>query len=375
MKPYEGYAKGNIVEVVDGDNILATGTIVRTGSNHAAVVSEMGGTYDVPYDLLRMANHTRRAAKEIIREEEHEGRKFVLVKEESNKDGQLAVQFKVLLDDKPISESEELVTNVYDQENGWSAPDDFDENKLDLIKSTYESGFDLLVDSYANIEQSITDTQQEQAEAELETPAEPQGEPAFAPGAEPAEEPTPEGGLGGAAGAAPAAEPAPEDAGAAAGGPEAQAAPAGEPAAATAASLERPTFARSVVGSKINWTRNGLMDYLATDGQTYEVEYAVTEYADERRGYDVEFESEDMSDEMVDQEGDAIRDQVIDHAIANKKQAKTASTELLRNPQHRINPLLRQEMARKGIDSATTNDLELADALKDFDFGEPTPKN
>ena len=302
MKPYEGYAKGNIVEVVDGEDVLVTGTIVRTGSNHAAVVMESGESYDVPYDLLRLAGHTHRAAKEIIREEEHEGRKFVLVKEESNKDGQLAVQFKVLLDDKPISESEELITNVYDQENGWSAPDDFDENKLDLIKSTYESGFDLLVDSYSNIEQSITNTQREQAEAEAETPAEPQGEPAFAPGAEPVEEPPMGGGAGAPAGGSEVPEEAPaEPEGAAAGGPEAQAAPAGEAPAGepTAASLDRPTFARSVL----------------------------------------------------------------------------SSTELLRNPQHRINPVLREEMARRGIDSSATNDLELADELKDFDFGAPAPKN
>jgi hypothetical protein len=289
MKPYDGYKRGQLVDIADGEDFVARGTIVSIGSEHATVTLATGASYDVPYQLLRQSSLAKQAAAEVIREEEKDGKIFTLVKEETSKDGKLAVQFKVLLDNEPISESEELVTNVYDVENGWSAPDDFDENKVDLIKSTYESGFDLVVDSYGKIEQNIMNVQQTPAEA---IPAEPQGTPAFAPGAEPAEIPEE------------------TDSGNLAGGPEAAASPAGEsgdelpaeapetsaepeaPGEATAASLLRQSFARTVL----------------------------------------------------------------------------SSNELLRNPQHRLNPVLRAEMDRRGIDSGKTNDLELAEELKDFDF-------
>lgn len=320
MDGYNNFVRGSLVDVVDDDgSILTTGTVIRTGSRHVAVTTEEGETHDVPLAMVRQAGLSKQANKEVLKEEEREGRKFTLVREEQNKDGQLSVVFKVFLNDKPISESEELITNVYDAENGWSAPDDFDENKLDLIKSTYESGFDLIVDSYENIEQAISETTAIPEGGE--EPVEPQGKPAFAPGTGPAagaasdmggagaggdmggagEEPPAEGGEAGAEGEA-------EDTV----GPEPHAAPAGETPAeapaeaageATAASLERRSFARSIICTR-----------------------------------------------------------------------KIAS-ELLRNPQHRINPVLRSEMERRGIDSGSTNDLELADELRDFDFGEPAPKD
>ena len=59
------------------------------------------------------------------------------------------------------------------------------------------------------------------------------------------------------------------------------------------------------------------------------------------------------------------------YKLGSRKQAN----ELLRNPQHRINPILRAEMDRRHIDSSETNDLELAEDLKDFDFGTPAPHN
>ena len=44
------------------------------------------------------------------------------------------------------------------------------------------------------------------------------------------------------------------------------------------------------------------------------------------------------------------------------------------NPQHRLNPILREEMGRRGIDSGNTNDLELSKKLKNFDYGGPSKK-
>ena len=375
MQSYTGFTQGQAVDLVDSGEILARGTIIRTGSAHACVTFDDGQTYDVPYDMLRQAGQVRTAAKEVLREEEQDGRVFQLVKEESNKDGRLAMQFKVFMGDQVISESEELVTNVYDQENGWSAPDDFDENKVDLIKSTYESGFDLLVDSYANIEQSITNVQAEQAEADA-VPAEPAGEPAFAPGASPA----PEGGAGGDAGGGEAGEGAmPEEGGDAAGGPEAAAAPAGEPAEApepageaTAASLERRSFARSVLSARdtdaaievraddllfqISQLGGGVYDRspIGRDG-------LVALHKGTRKVW--EGPKEQMASYLTD-----MLNSIKKYRLGSRKHG---SAELLRNPQHRINPILRQEMDRRGIDSASTNDLELADSLKNFDFGTP----
>ena len=300
MKDFELYTQGSRVNILDIDDraILATGTVISQGSNHARITTDAGASYDIPYDMLSPLK-TCQASAEVIKEEERDGHKFTLVKEESNKDGELTMQFKVLVDgaSEPISVSEELVTNVYDQENGWSAPDGFDENKAELIKSTYESGFDVIVDSYNNIAKQITDTKA--VEEQAEQPAEPQGEPAFAPGAEPA--PTPVD-MGGGEGADmgegvidEGAEVAPE--GDLAGGPEAQAAPAGETGEVAAASLHRPSFSRSILSGKVQ------------------------------------------------------------------------ASELLNNPAHRLNPILRKELDRRGVDGAELNDLELAALLKDFDWG------
>ena len=39
------------------------------------------------------------------------------------------------------------------------------------------------------------------------------------------------------------------------------------------------------------------------------------------------------------------------------------------NPEHRLNPALREEMKRRNIDSGDTHDIELSERLKDFDYG------
>jgi len=375
MKPYEEYNPGQVVEVVDGDDLLGKGTVIRTGSLHAAVTLDNGESYDVPYDMLRRAGLVRRAAAEVLREEERDGRKFSLVKEEANKDGQLTMQFKVFMGDKAISESEALVTNVYDTENGWSAPDDFDENKVDLIKSQYESGFDLLVDSYTNIEQTVMEGQAEAAAQEDATPPEPEGEPAFAPGAEPSDGGDIGGDMGGGALMDGAGEEEIVDEGNLAGGPDAAAAPAGEaatpaeaPGEATAASLERRSFARSVVSAKnedesIMQKASGLTARIAQlGGGTYIPAIEATGMSTVHKGSRLMWSG---SKEKLGSYLNTTLNSIKKYRLGSRKQ----SSELLRNPQHRINPILRQEMARRGIDSGATNDLELADELKNFDFG------
>ena len=291
--PYEIFKKGSIVDVHDiDDTFLTQGTIVQQGTAFARVVAANGESYDFPYPMLRQAGLKKNAGVETIKEEDKEGKKFALVKEEQNTDGQLSVVYRILVDDKPIQESEEIILNQYDPEFGWSEPDDFDESKVDLLKSTYESGFDLLVESYGNIEKNIMEAPN--APAEPTTPAEPTGKPAFAPGTEPS--PSDTGDIGGMVDDSFADAPAmPEEA------------PAEMPAEAPApeaevvgASLEKTSFARSILASADNRLHN--------------------------------------------------------------------------NPQHRINPLLRKKMDEMGIDSGNMNDIELANALKDYNFGDGAPK-
>jgi hypothetical protein len=294
---YDEYKKGTVVDVLDEDgSVLCSGTITAQGTAFATVVTQTGASYDIPYPMLRKAAGIKKTAgNEGIKEEDNEDHHFVLSKEEENKDGVMSVKYKLLVDDEVVSESEEIVMNVYDSEFGWSEPDDFDENKVELLKSTYESGFDLIVESFANIEKHIIKTQEEAAKPK--SPKTPEGTPAFVPGVTPKK---------------PVEKEEEPETGNEAAGPEAKAEPAGEEAETekpqeettevVGASLERPSFARSILAAK--------------------------------------------------QEDDRLHN----------------------NPQHRINPLVIQMMKNKGIASGDTNDLELADALKNYDFGDAPPK-
>lgn len=298
MNYYNIFKRGTVVDIhADDDTFIARGTIITAGTAHASIITQEGESADVPYANLRQAGLTKQATIEHVKEEEKDGHTFVLAKEETNKDGVLSVIYRVLVDDKPISESEEIIMNVYDTETGWSAPDDFDENKVELLRSTYESGFDLLVESYSNIAENL----QQPVTPDLpKEPEEPEGKPAFAPGVSPA---GPVDETGGATDqAAPGmdgiegmADEVPEDAGA----PEDTGSAAAEPAGEVVSSSR--SFARSVLGSK----------------------------------------------------GD---------------------NRLHNNPQHRLNPFLRAEMDRRGIDSGNTNDIELAEKLKSFDYSGAAPK-
>ena len=317
---YANHYAGQQVSVVDdADNILFAGIITKIGSINACINDSVTGhNYDVPYSMIyahntattKQAFLTKQAQAEIISETEKEGKQFVLVKNESNIDGSLSVAYEVRVDDAIIWESETITTNVYDVENGWSAPDDFDDNKLDLIQQSAEAGFDMVVDSYTNmisiVEESaqvVGDPLAEGAPGEVAI-----GEPAFA---EDAAE------LGGGGGATmiggdadidmageegevvgedgSAGDVVDAEAESAVGGPEAF----GQEPVEVVTSLERPSFARSIISS--------------------------TE--------------------------------------------KTSSDDRLHgNPQHRLNPALRNEMENKGIDSGNTNDIELSEKLKDFDY-------
>ena len=314
MNAYDMFKKGSLVEATDPDDgYVIKGTVVQQGTTFARVVDASGDSFDIPYNMLRTAGIKKNATLETIKEEEKDGNKFALVKEEVNKDGVLAVTYRIMVNEKPIQESEEIVMNVYDSEFGWSEPDDFDENKVDLLKSTYESGFDLLVESYGNIEKNIKEAP---VDKELGAPTPPQGKPAFAPGTAPKSAPeAPAGGSGGGGGGSMGGEgAAPEGEDADKGGapvtvgedtvakdeaPKSEA-PAGG-TEAVGASLHRTSFARSILAS-------------AKDDRLHN------------------------------------------------------------NPQHRINPLLRQKMEEEGIDSGNTNDLELADELSTYDFGDAPSK-
>lgn len=261
------------VHDMDGHFIIG-GIITKVGNFHASVVDTEGTEHDVAYGMIRRAAMPKTAEHEVIREEEQEGKKFVLSKSEKNVDGSIAVAYEVTVDGKLVWKSEEVVTNVYDFENGWSAPDDFDENKLELIQQTAESGFDMVIQSYENVVDLVREEiAPETGEAGLPESA-PKGKPAFSPDAPQLEaEQGGEGGMGGGGemgvmippeGAEGAEgeevlEPSVEAAEPGAGGvaPFAEA-PAEE--TATAASLQRPSLARSVLSSKMTYPKKSALD-------------------------------------------------------------------------------------------------------------------
>lgn len=305
MSGYQEHYSGEPVNVIDTNgNFIFSGIITKLGTFHATVnEATTGENHDLVYSMIQKRNTMKKTAQaEIIKEEEKEGKKFILSKEENNVDGKLSVRYEVTVDEKVVWDSEEIVTNVYDVEKGWSAPDDFDETKLDLIQQTAESGFDMVVDSYDNMKEIVEEELAPPEPAEVDVEAEeevPEGEPAFAPGEEP------EAGVGGGAAMIGGEGEFPEegeevDVEAEAGGAEPF---AEEPIEeTTAASLEKPSLSRSVIAEKVKVK------------------------GDDR---------------------------------------------LHGNPQHRLNPALRAEMERRGIDSGETHDIELAEKLRDFDYSKP----
>lgn len=292
MNAYDQYPIGSQVEVLNGRGVpVVFGTIIRQGTTEAHIIDQDGHEFHMPYPLLRNAVLAK-TASEVLKEETKNNKKFTLVKEEKNTDGQMSVLYRVLVNDKQVSESEEVILNVYDPEYGWSAPDGFDENKVELLKNTFESGFDLMVESYDNIERQVLE-QQTKPKAE-DLPKEPVGKPAFVPGSQPKAPDKPEAE---ATDQTAAPTPESEDLGLdEATEPEAGPAPEAQ-TEIVGASLEPTSFARSILSSK-----------------------------------------------------------------------QVEASELLRNPQHRLNPILRDEMDSRGIDSGETHDLELADKLQDFDY-------
>jgi hypothetical protein len=273
---------GEQVSVVNSDGAhVFSGIIMKTGSCNAMVNDvETGDNHYIPYEFLKSGSVKKTAQTEVLKEQEKDGNVFVLEKIDDNIDGELSTQYKITVDDNLIWESENITTNVYDVEQGWSAPDDFDENKLELIEQSAESGFDLVVNSYTNIVQNITEEAEEAEEPTSEEGEDseddvPEGEPAFAPGEGPDEETgevvVDESGEG-------VEEPE---------GPE----ELEEPESEEAPFAEEASLSRSILSSRLH-----------------------------------------------------------------------------RNPEHRLNPALREEMGRRGLDSSEMNDLELAEKLKDFDY-------
>ena len=317
MNTYREHYAGEPVNIIDSaGNFIFSGIVTKVGTFHATVnESETGYNLDVVYSMINKRSTIKKTAQaEIIKEDEKEDKKFILSKTESNVDGKLSVKYEVTVDGKMMWKSEEIVTNVYDNEKGWSAPDDFDENKLDLIQQTAEAGFDMVVESYDNMRELVE--QDMMPSPDEEAGATPTGKPAFAPGTGPKSKEAPSGGGGGGAtmiGGEPGdtideageagdmvgldgeeAEVSDENA---AGGVVPFAAEPEEEPLAMAASLEQPSFARSVLSAKGG--------------------------------------------------GD---------------------NRLHGNPQHRLNPALREEMKRRNIDSGDTHDIDLSERLKGFDY-------
>ena len=296
IQEYRGYGVGSAVNVIDGGQHILTGTVVRLGSVHASVVDrESGVSYDVDYHMLKSASVIKTAQNNVLKEDEKDGKQFKLIKDEENIDSKMSISYKITVDDEPIWESEELATNVYDAENGWSAPDDFDEQKLELIQQKAESGFELVVESYSTIQESISDSAMgDDLAGEGEAP---KGEPAFAPGEEP------DGGAGGGGG----------------GG-------------------------ATMIG-----------------GDEGDIEDAVDEVADEEGGAPGPEASAETPEELP--LAASLETPFRRSILAG------SDNRLHGNPQHRISPITRNLMKQKGISSGDTNDLQLADALKDSNWG------
>lgn len=306
MNKYANYHIGQDVEIYDNDgDFVFAGIITKMGTFHACVNDYITGeNNDVSYDFIYRKGIKKKsdssAPSEIIKDEEREGKKFVLSKQTKNADGNMSVMYEITVDGKVIWESEQITTNIYDSENGWSSPDDFDSNKLELIQQTAESGFDIIVESYTNmkdlVQQDIQSEPEEGGEGSGEETA-PKGEPAFAPGEEPDDMSGGDVGGGGDMSLEDneefSEEGVEEDGGAEPFAEEPTEEPQEE---VTSASVEYPSFSRSILSGK-----------------------------KDRR--------------------------------------------LHNNPEHRINPILRNEMERKNIDSGDTHDIELADKLKNFDYG------
>lgn len=261
------------------DKVILSGIITALGTEHAVVNdSSTGENYNIALGMLRTGSLIREATATVLKDDTKEGKKFELVKNEENKDGKISIKYTITNDSKPVWESEEIITNVYDYEQGWSIPDDFDENKIELIENKADAGFDLIVESYETMKQTIQNENAAPTETDKVKDV-----PAFAPGTKPKEE-VPEGSnlMG---------ENAP---------------PTGEEPVAETPIEEAPA-------------------------------------------------------ELAPNEGEVTTS--LKRSIIGSK-----GNELHNNPEHRLNPALRQEMDRKNIDSGNTNDLELAEKLKDFDY-------
>ena len=271
MNDYSNYHVGEQVTVHDSNgDLLTAGIITKLGTLHATVVDpDSGENYDLVYSMLRKQGTRKLANHEVLQEEEQEGKKFILSKNEKNIDGKITVSYEVSVDEKKVWESEEVVTNVYDYEQGWSAPDDFDENKLDLIQQTAEAGFAMIVESFDNVVELAKGEQQPPTGAAALPESAPKGKPAFAPDAKDLGGEDMGGGGGGGGGAgggvAPEGAPAPEKEGEPGAEGEEKEEPGKPPNPApfatpveetrAAASLQRPSFARSILSSledKIN---------------------------------------------------------------------------------------------------------------------------
>ena len=309
MKTYNDYKQGEQVNIYDNKNFVFAGIITKLGSVHASVTDNVGESFDVPYDMIYKHNTKQAMVKtaqaEIINETEKEGKKFLLIKDETNVDKTLSVTYMVKVDEQVVWESENIITNVYDTENGWSQPDDFDENKLDLIQQSAESGFDMVVDSYDNMiniaEEAITPVVEPGTEGDVAV-----GEPAFA-------EDAAEGDMGGGGG----------------GG---------------------ATMLNDIGGEDVG-------DTVGEDGSPGDV------IDDSLPDSDVGG-PESFATEPMEVETSLERTSFSRSIISNKI---TAKDRLHNNPEHRLNPALRKEMETKNI-SSDTNDIELAEKLKDFDY-------
>lgn len=387
---FNDFRKGDTVHVLDGDVVTASGIIVRTGSV-AHIVGGDGVTFYSAYDKLVKADRVVVAQQNILKQEEKDDHVFVLQKIEDNAAGEMSIKFIITVDDEQVYESEEVVTNTYDMENGWSAPDDFDDNKLELMQNTAESGFDVLVESYTNIRESATN-----APATGEDADAPADVLAFAPGegsgaGAGADAGSGGGGGGGGGGEMPVdeggeaeAEVADEE------GAAVEEAPVGEepvPVEEVGASLGG--FKRSILSSRrkragYDETMEFFLKLKNDPGYvpTTEEQAQVFEFLNER-GYDkthgkfrrfLQDQSSGLGGGQVARKLWLVMEDEADEVSASIKRSSKTDNRLHGNPQHRLNPNLRAEMARRGIDSGNTNDLELAEKLKGFDYGKAAAK-
>ena len=117
---YRGF---NIGQPVETDDASIEGVITRMGSSYAEVTGYDGVVRVAGYGILKEASLKKEADRNQIKQEEKDGKKFQLDKEEKNVDGKMSVRYKVTVDGKEVWTSEELVTNVYDNESGFDSED------------------------------------------------------------------------------------------------------------------------------------------------------------------------------------------------------------------------------------------------------------